>query len=395
MLSEAQSFWDAISGKIKQLIRAEIQSTMRCERYEVTTAPDGAKIGVTKPFGTHELMLPYSAEVATASVGDPVLVVWWHSMSNAKVYYYADGFAGSSGGGGGGTSDYTDLTNKPSINGVTLSGNKTAAQLNLGTYTKPVNGIPASDLASGVIPEAYTSNPSALGTASPGSSNKWARGDHVHEKPTYSKSDVGLGNVDNVQQYSASNPPPYPVTSVNGATGAVTVAEVFWATYGTTTNDEIHAAVTANKVVLCERNGNIYILEFDDSEGFDYFSCVDGENRTIKTLSCEEDVWSNSAQTIGSYSKPSGGIPKTDLASAVQTSLGKADTALQSAPVTSVDGKTGAVTILPSGGTTGQVLKKTSGTDYAVEWANESGGGGGGVDYLTVENGKVCIIYTE
>jgi hypothetical protein len=30
------------------------------------------------------------------------------------------------------------------------------------------------------------------------------------------------------------------------------------------------------------------------------------------------------------YSKPSGGIPKTDLASAVQTSLGKADTALQS-----------------------------------------------------------------
>lgn len=35
------------------------------------------------------------------------------------------------------------------------------------------------------------------------------------------KSDVGLGNVDNVKQYSASNPPPYPVTSVNGKTGAV------------------------------------------------------------------------------------------------------------------------------------------------------------------------------
>ena len=38
------------------------------------------------------------------------------------------------------------------------------------------------------------------------------------------KSDVGLGNVDNVKQYSASNPPPYPVTSVNGKTGAVTVS---------------------------------------------------------------------------------------------------------------------------------------------------------------------------
>lgn len=40
------------------------------------------------------------------------------------------------------------------------------------------------------------------------------------------KSDVGLGNVDNVKQYSASNPPPYPVTSVNGHTGAITVHEV-------------------------------------------------------------------------------------------------------------------------------------------------------------------------
>ena len=35
------------------------------------------------------------------------------------------------------------------------------------------------------------------------------------------KSDIGLGNVDNVKQYSATNPPPYPVTSVNGKTGDV------------------------------------------------------------------------------------------------------------------------------------------------------------------------------
>lgn len=37
-------------------------------------------------------------------------------------------------------------------------------------------------------------------------------------------------------------------------------------------------------------------------------------------------------------------VSKSDLAQDVQTSLGKADSALQSAPVTSVDGKTGAVT---------------------------------------------------
>lgn len=38
---------------------------------------------------------------------------------------------------------------------------------------------------------------------------------------TMAKGDVGLSNVDNVKQYSADNPPPYPVTSVNGETGAV------------------------------------------------------------------------------------------------------------------------------------------------------------------------------
>lgn len=39
------------------------------------------------------------------------------------------------------------------------------------------------------------------------------------------KAQVDLGNVDNVRQYSASNPPPYPVTSVAGRTGAVTLTK--------------------------------------------------------------------------------------------------------------------------------------------------------------------------
>jgi hypothetical protein len=53
--------------------------------------------------------------------------------------YYA---AINSGGGGEGTTDYTQLENKPSINGVPLTGNKTTTDLNLSTdlsnyYTKP------------------------------------------------------------------------------------------------------------------------------------------------------------------------------------------------------------------------------------------------------------------
>lgn len=52
---------------------------------------------------------------------------------------------------------------------------------------------------------------------------EWAK---AARKPSYTKSEVGLANVDNVKQYSKSNPPPYPVTSVNGKTGAVTVPTV-------------------------------------------------------------------------------------------------------------------------------------------------------------------------
>lgn len=54
-------------------------------------------------------------------------------------------------------------------------------------------------------------------------------------------------------------------------------------------------------------------------------------NSDIPPIPTESTVsgWGFTKNT-GTYSKPSGGIPKSDLASAVQTSLGKADTALQS-----------------------------------------------------------------
>lgn len=94
MLSEAQRFWEAIAGKVKQMAKEVSKNAFRCERYTVTTAPNGVKMGVTLPMGNTELMLPYSSEVASATVGDTVLVVWWGSMSNAKVYYYADGYNG-------------------------------------------------------------------------------------------------------------------------------------------------------------------------------------------------------------------------------------------------------------------------------------------------------------
>ena len=120
------------------------------------------------------------------------------------------------------------------------------------------------------------------------------------------------------------------------------------------------------------------------------------------------------ATDLGAYVKPNTGIPKTDLSAAVQTSLDKADTALQSAPVTSVnsktgavslsasdvgalpstytapvtsvDGKTGDVQIMPSGGSTGQVLTKTA---SGTAWQTPSAGGS--VDSVNGQTGTVVL----
>jgi chemotaxis protein histidine kinase CheA len=72
------------------------------------------------------------------------------------------------------------------------------------------------------------------------------------------KGDVGLGNVDNVKQYSASNPPPYPVKTVNGKTGTITVREV--PTVTTADNGKflrvVNGAWTA--VEIANANGGIF-----------------------------------------------------------------------------------------------------------------------------------------
>ena len=63
------------------------------------------------------------------------------------------------------------------------------------------------------VPSASTTTPKAPGTASAGSEDAYARGDHVHPKQTVTKSDVGLGNVDNVSINTRLNR----TTNVNAA----------------------------------------------------------------------------------------------------------------------------------------------------------------------------------
>lgn len=61
---------------------------------------------------------------------------------------------------------------------------------------------------------------------------------------------------------------------------------------------------------------------------------VDDALSSTSTNPAQNKVIKSALDSKGTYSKPSGGIPKSDLAAAVKTSLGKADTALQSVPST-------------------------------------------------------------
>jgi hypothetical protein len=80
----------------------------------------------------------------------------------------------------------------------------------------------------------------------------------------------------------------------------------------------------------------------------DYLSVEHNADGTLKKATDITTAKSTADQALtaanAAYTKPGTGIPKTDLSSVVQTSLDKADTALQTAPVVSVAGQTGVVT---------------------------------------------------
>ena len=181
--------------------------------------------------------------------------------------------------GGGGTSDYLQLSNKPKINGVELVDNTTTEDLGI------------------VVPQ-YTSeleNDSGFITNETDPTvPAWAK---EPTKPTYTAEEVGA--------LPSNTPIPDP-TSV--------VVDRF-VSVGTHIAD---ISVNGEKTELYAPAG-----------GGGTSVTVDSELSTTSENPVQNKVITQALNGKGTYSKPTGGIPKTDLASEVQTSLGKADTALQ------------------------------------------------------------------
>lgn len=159
--------------------------------------------------------------------------------------------------------DYNAMSNKPSINGVELQGNKTTSELGIDIPVVPAN-VSAFANDAGYLTEHQDLS-------------DYATEEYVDEAVSH--------------------------VAVDAYTKAQTDALL----------DEKADSDDLSAVAL---SGNYNDLS---------------NKPTIPPTVTEETVsgWGFTKNT-GNYNKPSGGIPKSDLASAVQTSLGKADSALQS-----------------------------------------------------------------
>lgn len=213
------------------------------------------------------------------------------------------------------TTDYDELENKPQINSVTLQGNVGLDELGIPTiasvedkYTVPEGGIPASDLASGVIPD--------------------VSGFYVKPESGIPADDIAAGVIPDV---SGKLDAP----SAAGTLGQVLTSDgeggqTWEDPTGGGTNDytDLDNKPQINSVTL---SGNKSLSDLGIASASDL---ADKQAKITASGILKGDgsggVTAATAGTdYGTYSKPSGGIPSTDMASAVQTSLGKADSAYQ------------------------------------------------------------------
>jgi hypothetical protein len=139
---------------------------------------------------------------------------------------------------------------------------------------------------------------------------------------TYSKTEID-NKVSSVYRYkgTVSTYADLPVSDLT--VGDVYNVETTDSTHGIKAGDNVSWNGTVWDVLAGTVDLSGYQTKIDNSHKL-ASDLVDDTNQTNKfTTTQEKSGWS------AKYNKPSGGIPKTDLASDVQASLGKADTAVQ------------------------------------------------------------------
>ena len=210
----------------------------------------------------------------------------------------------STGGGSGGTSDYTDLTNKPKINNVELNGNKTLNDLGIqpaGNYALE-SDIP--DVSNFITKDVNNLTNYTLKT------NTGSLIDLEINDTTYVVT-LKLKNQDGTIISTDTIDLPLESVVVSGRYDNTTKKVILTLENGSEVDFSVADLVAGLQTEITSQNKLASDLVDDTNSG----------NKFVTTN--EKQTWNNK------YDKPNGGIPKTDLASDVQTSLGKADTAIQ------------------------------------------------------------------
>lgn len=168
------------------------------------------------------------------------------------------------------------------------------------------------------------------------------------------------------------------VTSVNGKTGEVMLnAGDVGALSDSTVIPSKTSDITNDSGFITAAGVPTKVSELDNDAGYitdaaltPYAKTADIPTKTSQLTN--DSNFATTAQVNAKYTKPTTGIPKADLASDVQGSLDKADSALQSAPVTSVNTKTGAVVLTQDDVSDGQTYVRTHNdfTDAAKQQIN-------------------------
>lgn len=87
---EASELWNSLKPIIDKEIDARTQGVVQRRKAKVTTAPSlvTKKIGVTEPFGT-EMLIPFTTNLISATVGDVVWVEFMYGLTNAFASMFA------------------------------------------------------------------------------------------------------------------------------------------------------------------------------------------------------------------------------------------------------------------------------------------------------------------
>lgn len=208
-----------------------------------------------------------------------------------------------------GSINYNDLTNKPSINNVELSGNKSLNDLGIqpaGNYALE-SEIP--DVSNFITKDVNNLTNYTLKT------NTGSLIDLEINDTTYVVT-LKLKNQDGTVISTDTIDLPLESVVVSGRYDNTTKKVILTLENGSEVDFSVADLVAGLQTELSSAN----------KLNADYVDDTNSGNKFVTTS--EKQTWNNK------YDKPNGGIPKTDLASDVQTSLGKADTAIQSSDLT-------------------------------------------------------------